>query len=113
VATGALRTGINIKDIVFVLHIDRPYGLTSFTQQSGRGGRGREVSDAIVVVRVKTTSGRRRKEILSEYCVKQVDEEAMTEFLQVKGCRRQIIAKYFNGETEGVDYRSTDSILYD
>jgi hypothetical protein len=30
VATGALGTGINIEDIVFVVHIDRPYGLTSF-----------------------------------------------------------------------------------
>lgn len=113
VATGALGTGINIEDIVFVVHIDRPYGLTSFAQQSGRGGRGGEVSDSIVVVRVKTTSGRRRKEVLSEYCVEHVDEEAMTEFLQVKGCRRQVMAKHFDGETEGVDCRSTDSILCD
>jgi hypothetical protein len=113
VATGALGTGINIEDIIFVVHIDRPYGLTSFAQQSGRGGRGGEVSDSIVIVRVKTTSGRRRKEILSEYCVEQIDEDAMTEFLQVKGCRRQVMAKYFDGETEGVDCRSTDSILCD
>jgi superfamily II DNA helicase RecQ len=81
VATGALGTGINIEDIVFVVHINRLYGLTSFAQQSGRGGRGREVSDSIVVIRVKTTSGRRRKEVLSEYYVEHVNEEAMTEFL--------------------------------
>jgi superfamily II DNA helicase RecQ len=30
VATGALGTSINIKDIIFVIHIDRLYGLTSF-----------------------------------------------------------------------------------
>jgi hypothetical protein len=113
VATGALGTGINIADIVFVVHIDRPYGLTSFAQQSGRGGRGGEVSDSIVIVRVQTTSGRRRKEVLSEYCVEQVDEDAMTEFLQVSGCRRQVMAKYFDGEMEGADCRSTDSILCD
>jgi superfamily II DNA helicase RecQ len=101
VATGALGTGINIKDIIFVIHIDRPYGSTSFAQQSGRGGRGREVSDSIVVVRVKTTSGRRRREVLSEYYVKHINEEAMTEFLQVKGYRRQVMAKHFNGETGG------------
>ena len=71
------------------------------------------MSDSIVVVRVKTTSGRRRKEVLNEYCVEQVDEEAMTEFLQVKGCRRQVKAKYFDGETEGIDCRSRDSILCD
>ena len=112
VATGALGTGINIEDIIFVVHIDRLYGLTSFAQQSSRGGKGREVNDSIVIVRVKTTSGRRRKEVLSEYCIEQVDEEVITEFLQVKGCRRQVIAKYFDSETEGVDYRNTDSILY-
>jgi superfamily II DNA helicase RecQ len=110
-ATGALGTGINIEDIIFVVHINQLYRLTSFAQQSGQGGRGGEVSDSIVVVRVKTTSGRRQKEVLSEYYVEQVNEEAMTEFLQVKGCRRQVIAKHFEGETEGVNYRSTDSVL--
>ena len=30
VATGILGTGINIKDIIFVVHINRLYGLTSF-----------------------------------------------------------------------------------
>jgi superfamily II DNA helicase RecQ len=40
VATGALGTGINIAGIIYVVHIDRPYGLTSFVQQSGRRGRG-------------------------------------------------------------------------
>jgi superfamily II DNA helicase RecQ len=29
-ATGALGTGINIKGIIYVIYIDRPYGLTSF-----------------------------------------------------------------------------------
>ncbi|KAH9203254.1 hypothetical protein DL95DRAFT_321778, partial [Leptodontidium sp. 2 PMI_412] len=57
VATGALDTGINIEGIVYIVHIDRSYGLTSFAQQSGRGGRSGEVSDSIVVVRAKTTSG--------------------------------------------------------
>ena len=67
VATGALGTGINIEGIVYVVHIDRPYGLTSFAQQSGRGGRNGEISDSIVVTRVQNTQGRRRPEILSEY----------------------------------------------
>jgi superfamily II DNA helicase RecQ len=30
VATRALGTGINIKGIVYVVHVDQPYGLTSF-----------------------------------------------------------------------------------
>jgi hypothetical protein len=42
-----------------------------------------------VVTRVQNTQGRRRPEILSEYSTEQVDEDAMTEFLQSTGCRRQ------------------------
>ena len=87
VATGVLGTGINIKDIIFVIHINRLYGLTSFAQQSGREERGRKVSDSIIIIRVKITSGHYRKEVLSEYYIEQVNEEVMTEFLQVKECR--------------------------
>jgi len=112
VATGVLGTGINIKDIIFVIHINRLYGLTSFAQQSGRGERGKEISNSIIIIQVKTTSGHYRKKVLSEYYIKQVDEEAMMEFLQVKGCRYQVIIKHFNSEIEGVNCRNTDSILY-
>ncbi|OBT97655.1 hypothetical protein VE01_04421, partial [Pseudogymnoascus verrucosus] len=42
VATGALGTGINIKGIVRIIHIGRPYRLTSFVQQSGRRGQNGE-----------------------------------------------------------------------
>jgi superfamily II DNA helicase RecQ len=37
VATGALGTGINIKGIVYVVHVGRLYRLTNFVQQSRRG----------------------------------------------------------------------------
>ena len=37
----------------------------------------------------------------------------MTEFLQSQGCRRQVMARYFNSEDKGVDYRATDSIFCD
>ena len=66
VATGALGMGINIEGIAYVIYIDRLYGTTSFVQQSGRGGCSNELSDSIIIVRVKTTSARRRKEVLVE-----------------------------------------------
>jgi superfamily II DNA helicase RecQ len=44
VAIAALRTEINIHRIVEVIHINRPYGLTSFAQQLGHGGRDGEIS---------------------------------------------------------------------
>jgi superfamily II DNA helicase RecQ len=55
VATGALRTGINIEGITYVIHVDRPYGLTSFVQQSGQGGRNGEVSKSIIIIRVQNS----------------------------------------------------------
>jgi superfamily II DNA helicase RecQ len=82
VATGALGTGINIEGIVYVVHVGRLYRLTSFVQQSGRGGRNREVSESIIITRVENSSGRRRSEIISAYSVEQVDEDAITEFIQ-------------------------------
>ena len=36
----------------------------------------------------------------------------MTKFLQIKGYQYQVIAKYFDSKIKGIDYKSTDSILY-
>jgi len=113
VATGALGTGINIEGIIYVVHVDRPYGLTSFVQQSGRSGRNGEISESIIIVRVHQTSGYRRQEILSAYSVEAVDEEAMTAFIQARTCRRRVLSQYIDGETEGTDCHSTDSVFCD
>jgi superfamily II DNA helicase RecQ len=113
VATGALGTGINIEGIVYVVHVDRPYGLTSFMQQSGRGGRNGEVSDSIIIARVQNSSGWRRREVLSAYSVEKVDEDAMTAFMQASTCRRKVLGHYFDRESGVVDCIGTDSIFCD
>jgi ATP-dependent helicase YprA (DUF1998 family) len=86
VATGALRTGINIKKIVRIIHISRLYRLTSFVQQLGREGRNREVSELVIITRVENSSGWKQKEIISKYLVKQVNKDVITEFIQSRGC---------------------------
>ena len=113
VATGALGTGINIEGIVYVIHIDWPYGLTSFVQQSGRGGRNGEVSDSIIIARVQHSSKHKRKEVTSEYSVESVDEEAMVAFMQTKTCRRRVLSHYMDREDGEVDCKSTDSVFCD
>ena len=113
VATGALGTGVNISGIVYVIHVDRPYGMTSFVQQSGRGGRNGEVSDSVVFVGVQTTRGWRRSEVVSAYTVEQVDEDALTEYLQAQCCRRKVIAGYIDELRSEVDCSSIDGILCD
>jgi superfamily II DNA helicase RecQ len=86
VVTGALGTGINIEGIVRIIYVSRLYGLTSFVQQSGRGGRNGEVSESVIITCVKSSSGWKRREIMSEYSVEQVNKDAMTEFIQSRGC---------------------------
>ncbi|KAK2684950.1 hypothetical protein QWA68_016472 [Fusarium oxysporum] len=49
-ATTGLGTGIDIEGIVAVVHMEKPYGLVDFVQQTGRGGRrAGEVVKSIVV----------------------------------------------------------------
>ncbi len=50
-------------------------------QQSGRRGRNKEVSEAIIITRVENSSEQRQSEIISEYSVEQMDENAMTAFI--------------------------------
>lgn len=110
-ATGALGTGINIEGIAYVVHVDRPYGLTSIVQPSGRGGRNGEVSESIIIARVQHSSGWRRREILSAYSVEAVDEEAMTTFMQTSTCQRKVLGEYFDQKSGVVDCISTDSVF--
>ncbi len=116
VATGALGTGINIPGIIYIIHIDRPYGLTSFMQQAGRGGRDGEVSDSYIITRIKgpgDKNTRQRARPVYDYLVEQVDEDALDEFLDTSSCRRAILAQYFDGAATQADCIWTDSILCD
>ncbi|KAH8800934.1 P-loop containing nucleoside triphosphate hydrolase protein [Xylogone sp. PMI_703] len=112
VATGALGTGINIEGIRYVIHIDRPYGLTSFVQQSGRGGRSGEVSESIIVVNVKHTRPFKGEEEITAYSVEEVDEQAMTEYIQSRPCRRIVLGRYMDGVVR-VDCGRVDGVLCD
>jgi superfamily II DNA helicase RecQ len=56
VATSALGTGINIKGIVQVVHMDWPYRLTSFMQQLGRRGQNSKVSNSTIIAQVQNSS---------------------------------------------------------
>jgi ATP-dependent DNA helicase RecQ len=114
VATGALGTGINIEGIEWVVHAGRPYGLTSFVQQSGRGGRSGEISNSVITTPVEESQPRNKH--ITEYSVEAVDEDAMTTYNQTQECRRKVLHHYFDRTVEGVvrtDCMSTDSVLCD
>ena len=102
VATGALGTGINIHGIIEVIHIDRPYGLTSFAQQSGRGGRDGEISQSTIIVRVASGASLRATALQSDYTVEKIDDDAMTDYIQSQGCRRMVLGRYLDGGEVGL-----------
>ena len=123
-ATGALGTGVDIADIIYVVHIDWPYGLTSFMQQSGRGGRRGELSDSIVVVSSSSSSSSgssggsgsghgNGQSVASAYSVEHEDERALEQFLSSSTCRREVLAREFDGDLHKSSCVATDSILCD
>ena len=126
VATGALGTGIDIPGVVYVVHLGRPYGLTSFMQQAGRGGRAGEISDSIVVLPSSGSRSRSgdggsgmgrfpapRPELVSVYSVEAQDEAALTEYLESSSCRRAVLARHLDGCLDATSCTATDSILCD
>ena len=119
VATGALGTGIDILGVVYIIHLGRPYGLTSFMQQAGRGGRAGEISDSIVILPSSSSGSGRgkfeapRQELTNIYSVEAQDEAALTEYLESRRCRRAVLAKHLDGQSEESSCIATDSILCD
>ncbi|KAH6874264.1 P-loop containing nucleoside triphosphate hydrolase protein, partial [Thelonectria olida] len=84
VATTGLGTGIDIEGIVAVVHMERPYGLVDFVQQTGRGGRrAGEVVESIIV-----HDGRPQREDGHRSFVDDINQAQMDAFISTPGCRR-------------------------
>jgi superfamily II DNA helicase RecQ len=92
VATSALGTGVDFPGIVFILHMDMPWGMIDFTQEVGRGGRGGERVDSIILVEEGVVERKVRRGGLS------LDASAMAAFITSRGCRREVMSRYLDGE---------------
>jgi Helicase conserved C-terminal domain/Orsellinic acid/F9775 biosynthesis cluster protein D/DEAD/DEAH box helicase len=91
VATSALGTGVDFPGIVFVLHVDMPWSMIDFAQESGRGGRGGEVVDSMVLVEEQSVEERVQGGELS------LDRSAMAAFVTSVGCRRRVMSQHMDG----------------
>lgn len=94
-ATTALGTGVSYPGVMLVVHVGLPYGLIDFSQESGRAGRGGEQVDSIVLLEQgweerEDAIRRRRRKAWDR------DERAMVEFVKTRGCRRLVLARYFD-----------------
>lgn len=92
-ATTGLGTGIDIDGIVAIVHVDQPYGLVDFVQQTGRGGRrAGEVVDSVVVY-----NGRPPREDRHCGLVEEANQSSMSAFMDTTGCRRAVISAVMDG----------------
>lgn len=120
VAIEALETNIDISKVVYIIHLGRPYSLTSFMQQTERGGRAGEISDSIVILSSNNGSGSGserfdapRQELINMYFVEAQDETALTEYLESSSCWRAVLAQYLDGHINQINCLTMDSILCD
>ena len=102
VATSALGTGVDFPGIVYILHVEMPWSMTDFAQASGRGGRGGEGFDVVVVLGHGTVEKRMEKES------DDIDVQAMGQFLIGSGCRRELMSSYL--DRVGVQCRDIEAV---
>src|SRR6202043_1857484 len=114
IATTALGQGLNFSGILYVVYCRRPYTLSGALQQGGRGGRGGEISYYTIIEDVARTCPMKR-ELISKGSPKDIEETALTAFIQATECRRVVLAHYMDGDLGplATNCRSLDYVLCD
>ncbi len=93
VATTALGTGIDISGIVGILHMERPYGLVDFVQQTGRGARREgEVVESIII-----HDGRPAWYDRHAGDIDRLNQQAIEWFVDSIDCRRVVLGSFMDG----------------
>jgi superfamily II DNA helicase RecQ len=111
VATSALGTGVNISGIEFVLHVDEPWGMMDYAQESGRAGRSTaSMADLIILVdeykargravavAAAAAAGEAAEAGTAGRSVEEVDVEVIKVFVQTRGYRRAVMSAYLDGD---------------
>ena len=83
---------MDIPGIVAVVHMEQPYGLVDFVQQTGRGGRqaGEVVESVVVMDQRKAWMGEHRSD------VEHLNHQAMEWFVESSGCRRVAVGMFMD-----------------
>jgi superfamily II DNA helicase RecQ len=90
VSTSALGVGIDIPCVLFTLHIERPWGMIDFVQESGRMRAG---GKSVIVLKQEQLQ---EKQAMDDSEAMD-DSKAMEAFVRTAGCRRKVMSEYMDG----------------
>nr|CEG03442.1 unnamed protein product [Fusarium acuminatum CS5907] len=93
VATNALGLGIDVPDIRAVVHVEMPYRMADYAQQSGRAGRDGQRSEAIVIRLDAQGSSKRPRPLVAEHA-------ATDSYIRGDVCRRVILDSVMDGRND-------------
>jgi superfamily II DNA helicase RecQ len=96
-ATSALGAGIDIEDIVLVIHVGYMYDIFTFQQGAGRGGRGGKESRSITLMSEGSLKKGRKGEALGKKCI---GDKELVLYLTTEICRQQVLNQFFNGKND-------------
>jgi hypothetical protein len=96
VATSALGMGIDIPDIRSIIHLGRPRTVLDYGQESGRAGRDRQPSEAIMIIPTPEPPPPWHP----DQAPSMVDQAMVQRYIDA-GCRRVELDGYLDGMVDG------------
>jgi superfamily II DNA helicase RecQ len=106
VATSALGMGMDIPDVRCIIHIDWPFTMLDYAQESGRAGRDGLRSEAVLIVQ----GGKQRTDDNDT----EAERQLVREYVEggesrAAGYRKEVLDGYLDGGRieQGVDGRTT------
>ncbi|RYO26416.1 hypothetical protein AA0113_g12493 [Alternaria arborescens] len=106
VATSALGMGVDIPDVRCIIHIDWPFTMLDYAQESGRAGRDGLRSEAVLIVQ----DGKQRTDDNET----EAERRLVREYVEggesgAAGCRREVLDGYLDGRTDRAGCREEDN----
>jgi superfamily II DNA helicase RecQ len=106
VATSALGMGVDILDVRCIIHIDWPFTILDYAQESGRAGWDGLRSEAILFVQ----DGNQRTDDKET----EAERQLVREYVEggesgVAGCRREVLDGYLDGREDWAGCREEDN----